>query len=120
MLDRLRPVLPRIDGSELVGAVSIHPSAVLERAVVHGPVSIGPRTRICDSYVGPYTSLGSDVVIEGVEIQHSIVLDGARLRFIGARLEDSIIGRGARIERDQRMPRAMRLVLADRGAVSLP
>jgi glucose-1-phosphate thymidylyltransferase len=120
MLDRLRPVLPRVNGGELAGAVSIHPSAVLERAVVHGPVFIGPRTRICDAYVGPYTSLGADVAIEGVEIQDSIVLDDARLRFIGTRLEDSVIGRGARIERDQRMPRAIRLVVADCGEVRFP
>ena len=36
------------------------------------------------------------MVIEGAQIEHSIVLPEAELRFVGTRLESSIIGRGAR------------------------
>jgi len=82
-------------------------------------VIIGPRTTVTDAYVGPYTAVGADVVIEGMEIQHSIVLDGAHLGFIGARLEDSIVGRNARVDRDLRLPRATRLLVADGAEVSL-
>ena len=45
------------------GRVAIEPGAVLERAVIRGPVSIAAGARIIDSYVGPYTSIG-----EGVEV----------------------------------------------------
>jgi glucose-1-phosphate thymidylyltransferase len=116
------PDAPRgadIQESELQGPVALHPTARLCRAVVRGPAIIGPRAEISHAYVGPYTSLGADVVIEGSEVEHSIVLDGAHVRFLGARLEASIVGREARIGRDYRIPQAVRLVVADRAEVTL-
>ena len=41
---------------------------------------------------GPYTSIGNDVVIEGAEIEHSIVMLEASIRHLGGRLEASVIG----------------------------
>jgi glucose-1-phosphate thymidylyltransferase len=108
-----------IEDSDIQGRVIIHPSAQLYRALVRGPAIIGPRTRITDAYVGPYTSLGADVTIEGAEVEHSIVLDGACVRFLGARLEASIVGCAARIERDFALPHAVRLVVGGRAEVML-
>ena len=65
----------------------VHPTARLENSLVRGPAIIGPRARLRDAYVGPYTSIGADVVMEGAEIEHSIVFSGAELRYVGARLE---------------------------------
>ena len=70
---------------------------------------IGPRARITNAYVGPYTSIGAGVEIDCAEIEHSIVLDRARLRFLGTRVESSLIGPDARVERDLRIPQAVRL-----------
>ena len=99
----------RIFDSELQGRVSVDPSAEVRDSLIRGPVAIGPRARIDNAYVGPYTSIGADVEIDCVEIEHSIVLDRARLRFLGTRVEGSLIGPGARVERDLRMPQALRL-----------
>jgi glucose-1-phosphate thymidylyltransferase len=104
---------------ELQGPVVVHPSARLEATLVRGPVVIGPRTEITHSYIGPYTSLGADVVIEGAEVENSLVLDGARIRYLGARLEGSVVGRDARIGRDHRLPHAVRLLVAERAEVTL-
>ena len=79
------------------GAVVAHPSAVLESSVVRGPAIIGPGARITHSYVGPYTSIGRDVVIEGSELEHSIVFPGARIQHLSTRLEASVVGAGARV-----------------------
>ena len=65
---------------------------------------IGPGAVVRDSYIGPYSSIGADTVIEGTEIEHSIVLPRAELRFVGTRIESSVIGRGARIVRSFRPP----------------
>jgi glucose-1-phosphate thymidylyltransferase len=105
--------------SELQGAVIVHPTARVESSLVRGPAIIGPRTRLKDAYVGPYTSVGADVVIEGSEIEHSIVFSCAELRFVGTRLETSIIGKGARVARSFGVPNALRLSIGDGAEVAL-
>jgi glucose-1-phosphate thymidylyltransferase len=100
-----------LDGSTVQGAVSIHPTAEIRRSLLRGPLVIGPHARIVDAYIGPYTSIGAGVVMEGAEIEHSIVLDDAELRFVGTRLESSVIGRGARVVRAFRLPGTMRMAV---------
>ena len=105
--------------SRIQGPVSIHPTAHVERSLIRGPVAIGPGARVVDSYVGPSTSIGADVVVEGAEIEYSIVLPGARLSFLGTRLEESIIGRGAIIRRAFEPPAALRVAIGDGAEVTL-
>ena len=99
----------RIFDTELQGPVTVDPSAEIRDSLIRGPVVIGPGARITNAYVGPYTSIGAGVEIDCVEIEHSIVLDRARLRFLGTRIEGSLIGPDARVERDLRIPQAVRL-----------
>jgi glucose-1-phosphate thymidylyltransferase len=101
------------------GRVSIHPTAILEGAKIRGPVSIGPGAQIVETYVGPYTSIGADVRLEGVEIEHSIVLPGAQIRYPGRRLEASMVGEGAQIGRDYSLPSALRLRVGPSSEIQL-
>jgi glucose-1-phosphate thymidylyltransferase len=108
-----------LDESTVHGAVEIHPTATIRRSLLRGPVIIGPGASVTDAYIGPYTSIGAGVVVEGSEIEHSIVLPDAQLRFVGSRLESSVIGRGARVVRGFALPAAMRLSLGDGAEVIL-
>lgn len=121
MLEELVPdVDPAcLERSEVQGPVIVHPTARIESSLVRGPAIVGPRTCLRDAYVGPYTSIGADVVIEGAEIEHSIVFSGAQLRYVGARLESSVIGEGARVTRSFRIPGAVRLSIGDGAEVAL-
>ena len=105
--------------SRIEGRVSIGPGAVLESTVVRGPCVIGSRARLRHAYVGPYTSIGDEVEIEGAEVEHSIVLPGAVIKHLGGRLEASVVGRGAKLFRDFALPRAMRVQLADGDEIAL-
>ena len=78
---------------------------------MRGPAVIGAGCRLRDAYVGPYTSIGHDVVIEGAEVEHSIVMPEASIRHLGGRLEASVVGPHARVFRDFRLPRALRLTV---------
>jgi NDP-sugar pyrophosphorylase family protein len=91
------------------GRVQIDPSAELAGAKLRGPVFIGPGARLIETYVGPYTTIGAGVTLEGVEIEHSIVLPGAQIRYPGRRLEASLVGEGAHIGRDYTLPSALRV-----------
>jgi glucose-1-phosphate thymidylyltransferase len=107
------------DDCTLQGAVIVHPTARIRRSLVRGPAIIGPGAVISDAYVGPYTSIGSNVVIEGSQIEYSIVLAGAELRFVGARLESSVIGRSARIARGFQLPGAIRMSVGEGAEIVL-
>jgi glucose-1-phosphate thymidylyltransferase len=109
----------QVEDSKLQGAVILHPLARIDSSVIRGPAIIGARAHLRDAYVGPYTSIGDDVVIEGAEIEHSVVLPGASIRHLGGRLEASVIGPKSRVLRDFRLPRALRLTVGEGAEVSL-
>jgi glucose-1-phosphate thymidylyltransferase len=115
LLERIEPEYDArlIEDSRIQGPVIVHPSARVQNSLIRGPAIIGPDATICDAYVGPYTSLGAGVVVDGAEIEHSIVLAGAEIRFVGSRLESSIIGRRARITRSFASPAGMRMTVGD-------
>jgi glucose-1-phosphate thymidylyltransferase len=121
MLEQMRPGhrSERVFGSQVQGPVALHPTAEVRDSIIRGPVAIGPGACIADAYVGPYTSIGADVELEGIEIEHSIVLDGAQMRFLAPRVEGSLIGPRARVTRDFYMPRAVRLSIGEGARVSL-
>jgi glucose-1-phosphate thymidylyltransferase len=120
----LQNLAPSFDPASLTeariqGAVVIHPTAHVERSLVRGPAIIGPRARVIDSYIGPSTSIGADVRLEGASIEYSIVLPGAELSFPGTRLEESVIGRGARVRRAFELPAALRMAIGEGAEIVL-
>ena len=100
--------------SSVDGRVIIEPGARLERSTVRGPAIIGAGTRLVDAYVGPYTAIAEDCLVEGAEVEHSILLAGARVRNLSGRMESSLLGRNVVVERDEgRQPRAYRFMVGD-------
>ena len=81
---------------------------------------IGAGVRLVDAYVGPYTAVGDDCLIESAEVEHSILLAGCEIRGLDLRIESSLCGRNVRIGRDARQPRAYRLMLGDNSEVRVP
>jgi glucose-1-phosphate thymidylyltransferase len=108
-----------LDDSTVHGGVQVHPTATIRRSLLRGPVIVGAGATVTDAYIGPYTAIGAGVLVEASEIEHSIVLPEAQLRFVGHRLESSVIGRGARIVRGFDLPAAMRVSLGDGAEVIL-
>jgi glucose-1-phosphate thymidylyltransferase len=109
----------QLSDSKIQGTVIVHPEASIQSSVLRGPAIIGARARLRDAYVGPYTSIGDEVVIEGAEIEHSVVLPGASITHLAGRLEASVIGPGSRVFRDFRLPRALRLTVGEGAEVCL-
>ncbi|HYM54777.1 MAG TPA: hypothetical protein VES97_05405 [Solirubrobacteraceae bacterium] len=107
------------DGNRFEGPIVIHPTARVTASVIIGPVMIGADALISDSYVGPHTSIGERVRIEGAELERSIVLADASVLYVGGRLVASIVGQQAKIFRDFSVPRALRLQVGDGDEVAL-
>ncbi len=105
-------------GSELIGRVAVEEGATVTGSRIVGPAIIGRGSRVADSYVGPFTSVGPDCVIEDSEIEYSIILAGASICGV-RRIEASLIGRGVEITPAPRVPKAHRLVLGDHSRVQI-
>jgi glucose-1-phosphate thymidylyltransferase len=108
-----------LENTDLQGPVILHPSVRLTSTIVRGPVIIGPGAEIRDAYVGPYSSIGANVLIENAEVEHSIILPGASIRHLGGRLEASVVGPQARIFRDFRLPRAFRVNVGEGAEIAI-
>ena len=128
MLEANRLVLedlePRVEGeivdARVEGRVVVSAGARLERALVRGPAIIGAGASIVDSYVGPYTSIAEGVTIERSEVEHSILLAGASVRDLDVRLEASLLGRNAALERGGGLPRTLSMIVGDSSQIRLP
>jgi len=121
ILDNLQT---RVEGelvdSTVEGRVVIEEGAVLERSAVRGPAIIGARTRLIDCYVGPYSAIAEDCVVEAAEIEHSILLAGSTVRHLEGRMESSLLGRNVTISRDEgRQPRAYRFMVGDNSEIGI-
>jgi glucose-1-phosphate thymidylyltransferase len=113
----------RIDGdlheAQVDGRVVVEAGARLERATVRGPAIIGAGAEVRDAYIGPYTAIGRHCVIEGAEVEHSILLEGSSVRGLNGRMESSLLGRDVAISRDGRQPRAYRFMVGDKSEIGI-
>jgi glucose-1-phosphate thymidylyltransferase len=104
--------------SELIGRVAIADGAQVTGSRIVGPAVIGGGTRVCGSYVGPFTSVAADCVIDDSEIEYSIVLRGASIQGV-RRIEASLIGHNVEVTPAPRVPKAHRLILGDHSKVQI-
>ena len=105
--------------SHLIGKVIVEQGAKIVASTVRGPVIIGKRSHIINSYIGPFTSIYHDTLVQNSEIEHSIILEQCRITDIGGRLEDSLIGKNVEVFRSDGKPKAYRLMLGDGSQVGL-
>jgi glucose-1-phosphate thymidylyltransferase len=114
-----RQVDGELDNSQIDGRVIVEAGARLTNSTVRGPAIIGAGAELTDCYVGPYTAVGRHCVIEGAEVEHSILLEGSSVRGLDGRMESSLLGRGVAISRDQRQPRAYRFMVGDNSEIGI-
>ncbi len=105
--------------SRVDGRVVIEPGARLERCTVRGPAVIGAGARLTDSYVGPYTAIGENCVIQNAEVEHSILLAGSVVQDLDGRMESSLLGRNVTISRGTRQPKAYRFLVGDNSEIGI-
>jgi glucose-1-phosphate thymidylyltransferase len=103
---------------QIIGRVEIRQGARIESSIIRGPVSIAEDCRICNSLIGPFTSIGARTVIENSSIEHSVILENSRILKI-ERLADSVIGRGTEVVKQEQNFKAVKLFVGDDAKVEL-
>jgi glucose-1-phosphate thymidylyltransferase len=106
-----------IENSQVDRRVTVERGARIVNSVVRGPAIIGEETLIENSYIGPFTSIYHHVSVQNCEIERSIVLEYSVIADLSARLQDSLIGRHARVATGDVKPRALKMNLGDHSTV---
>ena len=119
----LDTVVRRVDGavdgaSKVEGRVVVSEGAEIVNSTVRGPAVIGANTRIENTFIGPYTSIGDECVINNAEMDHSVVLEGCRIDGT-SRITDSLIGQHVQVTRSPKGGPASRLMLGDHSHLEL-
>jgi len=105
--------------SEKSGEVIIEKDVIIRDSRIRGPAIIGARTEIADSYIGPFTSIQSDCRIVRTEIENSIVLEGSEIRDVGSRIDESLIGREAKIYKCPTKPSVFRFMIGEKSEIGI-
>lgn len=111
-------ILGEIVNSNIEGRVEIGDGTKILNSIVRGPAIIGRNCIIENSFIGPYTSIGENVKIIDSSIEYSVILSGSLIKGI-ERLEESLIGRYAKIHRESGNRRVLRLNISDYSEVKL-
>lgn len=114
-----RQIDGRVDReSQVVGRVTIGKESNVLASTVRGPVVIGEKVLVKDSFIGPFTTIGNGSQIVHAVIEHSVILENVSIENVD-RLEDSLVGNGAKVFKDRATRHASRLLVGDDSVVEL-
>jgi glucose-1-phosphate thymidylyltransferase len=107
------------DTSQIIGRVSIGAGSTIKNSTIRGPVAIGENCHLENCFIGPYSSIGNQVTLINADLEHSVLLEGAKVINIHQRIVDSLVGQRAQITEAPQRPKAVRLMIGDDSQVEL-
>jgi len=116
-------VTRRIEGevdaqSQVTGRVQLGRGSRVINSTVRGPIVVGENVLVENSFIGPFTSIGSGCRIVSSVLEHCVLLENARIEQVD-RLEDSLIGKNSVVLKDDKVHQAYRLMIGDDSEVQL-
>jgi glucose-1-phosphate thymidylyltransferase len=106
-----------ITNSTIDGRVKVASDAKIINSTIRGPCIIGKNTYVENSFIGPYSSVGDNSKILCSNIEYCVIQDSVTVKDI-ERLEDSLIGKNAKVTRNQRN-RTIKLHVGDYSEVEV-
>lgn len=106
------------ESSVISGRVQIGSNTKISSSTIRGPVVIGENCVINNAFIGPYTTIGNNTTLNEVAVEHSVILDNCTIN-CASRLEDSLIGTGAKVAKRNSNLKSLRLFLGDDAEVIL-
>jgi glucose-1-phosphate thymidylyltransferase len=117
ILDDIERKLKVKTDAKIIGRVVVEEGTEIdEESIIKGPAIIGRNCKLKNAYIGPYTSIGNNCVIENTEIEDSILMDGTIVN-CGGRIVESLIGKEVKITEAGGHPSGRKLILGDRSQV---
>ncbi|MDX2244397.1 MAG: glucose-1-phosphate thymidylyltransferase [Leptolyngbyaceae cyanobacterium bins.302] len=107
------------DRSQISGRVQIGTGSRLVNCTVRGPVVIGDNCHLENSFIGPFSSIADDVTLIDADLEHSVILRGAKVVGIHQRIVDSVVGQRAQLKLAPQRPKALRFMIGDDSQIEL-
>ncbi|MCC5620838.1 glucose-1-phosphate thymidylyltransferase [Nostoc sp. CHAB 5715] len=107
-------VVGEIDSqSQIIGRVQIGAESKVINCTIRGPVVIGSNCHLENCFIGPYSSIANNATLIDTDLEHSVILEGAKIDGIHQRIIDSVIGQRAQLSLAPRRPKALRFLIGD-------
>jgi glucose-1-phosphate thymidylyltransferase len=107
------------DRSRISGRVQIGAGSRIINCTIRGPVVIGENCYLENCFIGPYSSIADEATLIEADLEHSVILQGAKLEGIHQRIVDSVIGQRAHLKEALKRPTALRFMIGDDCQVEL-
>jgi glucose-1-phosphate thymidylyltransferase len=101
------------------GRVHIGAGSRIINSTIRGPVNIGNNCHIENCFIGPYSSIADETTLIDTDIEHSVILKGAKVIGIHQRVVDSLIGERAQVILAPQRPKALRFMIGDDSQIEL-
>ena len=105
--------------TQVMGRVQIGKGTQIINSTIRGPVVIGENCHIENSFIGPYSSIADGVTLIHADLEHSVILQGAKIIDIHQRIVDSVIGQRAQVVAAPARPKALRFMIGDDSLIEL-
>ncbi|MBR8829984.1 MAG: UTP--glucose-1-phosphate uridylyltransferase [Chroococcopsis gigantea SAG 12.99] len=105
--------------SAAIGRVQIGKGTKIINSTIRGPVIIGENCHIENCFIGPYSSIADRATLIDADIEHSVILQSAKVIGIQQRIVDSVVGQRARLELAPQRPKALRFMIGDDSHIEL-
>lgn len=99
--------------SQIIGRVQIGEKSQVINCTIRGPVVIGNDCYLENCFIGPYSSIADNATLIETDLEHSVVLESAKIVGIHQRIIDSVIGQRAQLTVAPRRPKALRFMIGD-------
>lgn len=86
---------------------------------IRGPVIIGDNVTINNAFIGPFTSISDDCVIEGSDIQNSVVMNGVKIMHVPQPIDSSLIGTESEIGHTEGPTSTIKLFIGEKCQVQV-
>lgn len=105
--------------SQVIGRVQIGSGSKIINCTIRGPVTIGSDCHLENCFIGPYSSVADQVTLIDADLEHSVILKGAKVVGIQQRVVDSVIGQRAQLKVAPQRPKALRFMIGDDSQIEL-
>jgi glucose-1-phosphate thymidylyltransferase len=96
-----RDIKGELVNSKVDGRITIGEDTRVMNSMIRGPAVIGRNCIVENSFIGPYTSIGDGCQILNSFVEYCVILEKALIKGVD-RLEESLIGRSAKVVKNMR------------------
>jgi len=110
----------KVDSHSVIsGRVVIGEGAEIQNSNIRGPAIIGAGTRIVHAYIGPYTSIERNCLIQNSEVEFSIISENCKIINQKIRIESSLLGKNVVISEAKSQPFTNRFIVGDQSIIEI-